>query len=57
MFCRNGPKRPAYLESFWKVLNWQQVSKNYDSAVQGERRDLCIHQAAERSQIAADDLL
>jgi hypothetical protein len=33
--CRHGPKRPAYLEAIWKVVNWQQVSKNYDSAVQG----------------------
>ncbi|WIA20318.1 hypothetical protein OEZ85_006150 [Tetradesmus obliquus] len=39
-YLKHGPKRPAYLEAFWKVLNWQQVSKNYDSAVQGLELDL-----------------
>lgn len=34
--CRHGPKRPAYLEAFWQVLSWQQVSKNYASAVAGD---------------------
>lgn len=34
--CRHGPKRPAYLEAFWKVVNWEQVSTNYDRAGKGE---------------------
>ncbi|MBT5707509.1 superoxide dismutase [Verrucomicrobia bacterium] len=25
-------KRPAYLKAFWNVVNWDEVSKNYDDA-------------------------
>ncbi|KAF6253845.1 superoxide dismutase [Scenedesmus sp. NREL 46B-D3] len=38
-YLKNGPKRAAYLESFWKVVNWEQVSQNYASAVQGLELD------------------
>ncbi|MGN6033429.1 MAG: Fe-Mn family superoxide dismutase, partial [Thermomicrobiales bacterium] len=25
-------KRPAYLEAFWNVVNWDVAGKNYDAA-------------------------
>lgn len=29
-------KRPDYLKGFWNVINWQQVSQNFDSAKSGK---------------------
>jgi superoxide dismutase len=34
--CRHGPKRAAYLADFWKVVDWAQVSKNFDNAKAGK---------------------
>ena len=29
-------KRPDYLKSWWHVINWEQVSKNYEMAKAGK---------------------
>lgn len=34
--CRHGPKRADYIGDFWKVVNWDQVSKNFAAAKAGK---------------------
>jgi len=31
-YLKHGPKRAKYVEDWWKVVNWSQVSKNLESA-------------------------
>lgn len=33
---RHGPARANYLKDWWRVVNWQQVSRNYAAAVAGK---------------------
>lgn len=34
--CRHGPARAAYIENFFNVVDWAQVSKNYEAAKAGK---------------------
>jgi len=36
VWCRHGPKRAAYVGDFWKVVDWAQVSKNFELAKAGK---------------------
>jgi superoxide dismutase, Fe-Mn family len=31
-YLKYGPKRPDYIEAFWNVVNWDEVSKRYKAA-------------------------
>jgi len=34
-YLKHGPKRASYIGDFWKVVNWAQVSKNFELAKAG----------------------
>ena len=31
-----GPEKPKYVDAIWTVINWRQVSENYDAAARGD---------------------
>uniref|UniRef100_A0A7S3VH45 superoxide dismutase n=2 Tax=Dunaliella tertiolecta TaxID=3047 RepID=A0A7S3VH45_DUNTE len=35
-----GPMKPKFTEDFWHVVDWDQVSKNYQAAKKGNIEDL-----------------
>lgn len=39
-YKKHGPGRAAYLSDWWTVVNWQQVSKNYASAMAGKPEEI-----------------
>lgn len=39
-YVDHGPARKDYLQSFWDVANWAQVSANYGSALAGKVGDI-----------------
>lgn len=39
-YLKHGPRRAAYLQSFWTAVNWQQVSRNFEDARSGRAEAL-----------------
>lgn len=41
-YLKYGPERKQYLKNFWDIVNWNQVSKNFEYAMEGKIDDIAV---------------